>query len=74
MMSLLTLKKRFNTIIVLVLLSILGLLAFIPLYWMVTTALTEPSLTLKFPPEFIPKKIVFTNSFSNRFYPFNIQS
>lgn len=60
-MSTLKIKTRLKKIVVLAILSILGLLAFIPLYWMVITAITEPSLTMKFPPAIIPKRVVFTN-------------
>lgn len=54
-------KLNIQTVFIICILSFMALLAFIPLYWMVITALTEPSLTMEFPPEIIPKKIVFTN-------------
>lgn len=55
------LKNNFKKILAFLVLSILGLLAFIPLYWMVSTALKEPTLTLKFPPELIPKNPTWAN-------------
>ena len=45
----------------LIILSILALLAFIPLYWMVVTAFKEPTLTMKFPPEIFPKNPTLQN-------------
>ncbi len=45
----------------LIILSVLGLLAFIPLYWMVITAFKEPTLTMKFPPELFPKNPTWAN-------------
>ncbi len=48
-------KKNIKKTISLIILGILGLLAFIPLFWMVITAFTQPTLTMKFPPDIIPK-------------------
>jgi len=48
-------KKNIKKTISLIILGILGLLAFIPLLWMVITAFTQPTLTMKFPPDIIPK-------------------
>ncbi len=54
--------KRFSKKTVsLIILSILALLAFIPLYWMIVTAFKEPTLTMKFPPEIFPKNPTFQN-------------
>jgi len=54
--------KRFSKKTVsLIILSILALLAFIPLYWMVVTAFKEPTLTMKFPPEIFPKNPTLQN-------------
>ena len=47
--------------IALIVLTVLGVLAFIPLYWMVITALKEPTLTMKFPPELFPKHPTLRN-------------
>lgn len=54
-------KLNIKTIFIIIILSTMALLAFIPLYWMVITAITEPSLTMEFPPKLIPTKVVFTN-------------
>ncbi len=54
-------KLNIKTVLIIILLSAMALLAFVPLYWMVITAITEPSLTMEFPPKLIPSKIVFTN-------------
>lgn len=48
-------KKNIKKTISLIILVILGSLAFIPLLWMVITAFTQPTLTMKFPPDIIPK-------------------
>lgn len=59
-------KKNIKKTISLVILGILGLLAFIPLLWMVITAFTQPTLTMKFPPDIIPKDPSLEN-FANLF-------
>ena len=54
--------KRFSKRTVsLIILSILALMAFIPLYWMVVTAFKQPTLTMKFPPEIFPKNPTLQN-------------
>ena len=54
--------KRFSKKTVsLIILSILALMAFIPLYWMVVTAFKQPTLTMKFPPEIFPKNPTLQN-------------
>jgi multiple sugar transport system permease protein len=42
-------------------LLILALAAIIPLYWMVVTAIQRPSLTMQFPPEWIPSEPTLDN-------------
>jgi len=59
-------KKNIKKTISLIILGILGLLAFIPLLWMVITAFTQPTLTMKFPPDLIPKNPSVEN-FANLF-------
>jgi multiple sugar transport system permease protein len=54
-------KTNIKKAISLLILGILASLAFIPLYWMVATAFTKPSLTLKFPPEIIPRNPTLDN-------------
>lgn len=54
-------KTNIKKGISLVILSIMALLAFIPLYWMVATSFTQPTLTMKFPPDIIPKNPTFDN-------------
>lgn len=54
-------KNNLKKGIALLVLTVLGLLAFIPLYWMVITAIKEPTLTMKFPPELIPKNPTWKN-------------
>jgi len=56
-------KKRLKLSVSFIVLAILALLAFIPLYWMIMTAFTEPTLTMKFPPELIPSKPTLKNFF-----------
>jgi multiple sugar transport system permease protein len=59
-------KKNIKKAISLLILAVLASMAFIPLYWMVATAFTQPSLTMKFPPDVIPKKPTLQN-FSDLF-------
>lgn len=54
-------SERLKKALALLVLSILGLLAFIPLYWMVITAIKEPTLTMQFPPELVPKNPTWAN-------------
>jgi len=54
-------KRLIKNMVSLTILSLLGLMAFIPLYWMVVTALKSPTLVLKFPPEILPKSVTLTN-------------
>ncbi|WP_448517614.1 carbohydrate ABC transporter permease [Pseudothermotoga sp.] len=54
-------NRLIKNVISLIILSLLGLMAFIPLYWMVVTALKPPTLVLKFPPEILPRNITFAN-------------
>ncbi len=53
--------KLVKNTISLIILLVLGLMAFIPLYWMVVTALKPPTLVLKFPPEIFPKNPTLMN-------------
>ena len=54
-------KTNLKKGISLVILSIMAILAFIPLYWMVATSFTQPTLTMKFPPDIIPKNPTLSN-------------
>ncbi|MEX2536530.1 MAG: carbohydrate ABC transporter permease [Trueperaceae bacterium] len=45
----------------LLLLTVLGLLALIPLYWMVVTSLTPSALTVQFPPDLFPANPTLDN-------------
>lgn len=54
-------KKFWKNFISLFILFILGFAAFLPLYWMVVTALKPPALVLKFPPEIFPKNPTLVN-------------
>lgn len=54
-------KTNIKKGISLAILTILAGLAFIPLYWMVATAFTQPTLTMKFPPDVIPKNPTLDN-------------
>lgn len=54
-------KTNIKKGISLAILSIMALLAFIPLYWMVATSFTQPTLTMKFPPDVIPKNPTLAN-------------
>jgi len=47
-------KDMTKRVIAFSIVAFLGLLAFIPLYWMVITAIKPPALTLRFPPELFP--------------------
>jgi len=60
-MNSIKIKIPIGKTISIVVLSVLGLMAFIPLYWMVITALKEPTLAMKFPPEIFPKQITLDN-------------
>ncbi|NMB45927.1 MAG: carbohydrate ABC transporter permease [Firmicutes bacterium] len=44
-----------------IILLILALAAIIPLYWMVVTAIQRPTLTMQFPPEWIPSEPTLDN-------------
>ena len=48
-------------IVILAVLSILALAAVLPLYWMVATAIQQPTLTMQFPPEWIPSNPTLDN-------------
>lgn len=48
-------------IIYLIVLLVLASVAIIPLYWMVVTALQQPTLTVTFPPEWFPSKPTLFN-------------
>ncbi len=54
-------KSKIKKIISIVILSTLGIMAFLPLYWMVITAIQQPTLAFKVPPEFIPRHPTFGN-------------
>ncbi|MEA1884777.1 MAG: carbohydrate ABC transporter permease [Thermotogota bacterium] len=60
-MNTMKVKKLSKKTVSLIILSILALMAFIPLYWMVVTAFKQPTLTMKFPPEIIPKNPTLQN-------------
>jgi len=60
-MNSIKIKRITNKTISLIILSILALMAFLPLYWMVVTAFKEPTLTMKFPPELFPKNPTIQN-------------
>jgi len=60
-MTQMKLKKLSKNTVSLIILSILALMAFIPLYWMVVTAFKQPTLTMKFPPEIFPKNPTLQN-------------
>ena len=47
--------------VTLVILLVLALAAIIPLYWMVVTAIQRPTLTMQFPPEWIPSEPTLDN-------------
>lgn len=53
--------KLVKNTVSLIILLVLGLMAFIPLYWMVVTALKPPTLVLKFPPEIFPSNPTLVN-------------
>lgn len=52
---------RLGTVVILVILTALALLTLIPLYWMVVTAFTPATLTVKFPPEWWPSNPTLMN-------------
>ncbi len=54
-------KDMTKRIIAFGIVAFLGLLAFIPLYWMVITAIKPPALTLRFPPELFPTNPTIQN-------------
>ncbi|NLZ13716.1 MAG: carbohydrate ABC transporter permease, partial [Thermotogaceae bacterium] len=54
-------KQKSKLALSLVILTVFGLLAFIPLYWMVITAIKPASLTMQFPPELFPKNPTLSN-------------
>jgi multiple sugar transport system permease protein len=54
-------KQKVKLGLSLIILTLFGLLAFIPLYWMVITAIKPASLTLQFPPELFPKNPTIKN-------------
>lgn len=60
-MNTMKMKKFSKKTVSLIILSILALMAFIPLYWMVVTAFKQPTLTMKFPPEIFPKNPTLQN-------------
>ncbi|MDN5359875.1 MAG: multiple sugar transport system permease protein [Thermotogaceae bacterium] len=60
-MNTMKVKKFSKKTVSLIILSILALMAFIPLYWMVVTAFKQPTLTMKFPPEIFPKNPTLQN-------------
>jgi multiple sugar transport system permease protein len=52
---------RWGALGMILLLSALGVLALVPLYWMVVTSLTPAALTVKFPPDLIPSDPTLAN-------------
>ena len=54
-------KQKSKLALSLVILTVFGLLAFIPLYWMVITAIKPASLTMQIPPELFPKNPTLSN-------------
>lgn len=60
-MNTMKMKKFSKRTVSLIILTILALMAFIPLYWMVVTAFKQPTLTMKFPPEIFPKNPTLQN-------------
>ena len=54
-------KDMTKRVIAFSIVAFLGLLAFIPLYWMVITAIKPPALTLRFPPELFPTNPTIQN-------------
>ena len=54
-------KQKVKMVLSLAVLTLFGLLAFIPLCWMVITAIKPASLTLRFPPELFPKNPTLAN-------------
>ncbi|NMB00359.1 MAG: carbohydrate ABC transporter permease [Firmicutes bacterium] len=54
-------KTRLGHYIAFVLLFIAAAVALLPLYWMVVTALQQPTLTVTFPPEWFPKNPTLLN-------------
>ncbi len=60
-MNSIKIKRSVNKTISLIILSVLALMAFLPLYWMIVTAFKQPTLTMKFPPELFPKNPTLDN-------------
>lgn len=60
-MNSIKIKRNVNKTISLIILSVLALMAFLPLYWMIVTAFKQPTLTMKFPPELFPKNPTLDN-------------
>lgn len=54
-------RTEFKHIVYLILLLVSAMAAVIPLYWMVVTALQQPTLTVTFPPEWFPKNPTLFN-------------
>lgn len=52
---------RAGALVTLVLLTVFGLLSFVPLYWMFMTSLTPSAMTVRFPPELIPRHPTLAN-------------
>ena len=54
-------KVTIGKVLIFILLLVLGLAAILPLYWMVATAIQHPTLTMQFPPEWIPSNPTLNN-------------
>lgn len=53
--------RNWTAVLFIVIVSVLALMTVIPLYWMVTTALTPAALTVRFPPELFPSEPTLRN-------------
>jgi multiple sugar transport system permease protein len=53
--------SAWGTVLFLGLLTLLAVLTLVPLYWMVVTAFTPPTLAVRFPPELIPSSPTLRN-------------
>ena len=54
-------KATLSKILIFIVVAFLALAALLPLYWMVATAIQQPTLTMQFPPEWIPSNPTLDN-------------
>ena len=54
-------RVRVGEAIAIAIVAALAIMSLMPLYWMVVTAIKQPTLVMKMPPEWFPKQLSLSN-------------